>query len=308
MVAVSIVMPAYNAEATIDRAIDGAVAQTVGDFELIVVDDESEDGTVDLVRRRAASDRRIRLLQMERNGGPSVARNAALDVARGEWITLLDADDTWRPDRLETLLRVRDCDFVADQIIGYDAIAGIETGLYLRRIFVGELDLVKMLRLGAGYDLGFVQPLMRRSFLEGAGLRYAAHLRYGEDYLFYIRALVEKARFRVLPYAGYIYTTPVGRVSVATSPYSHTRADKTVIADALEAVAAECDATLTPAERAAFVWRANFYRTRIPFDGFVRACRRRDPAAVIRSFAGAPLSVSRHLGQELWARYGRASA
>ena len=303
MVAVSIVMPAHNARATIDRAIDSALGQTRGDFELIVVDDVSSDDTVDLVGKRAAADPRIRLLRMTKNGGPAVARNAALDVARGEWIALLDADDAWRPDRLETLLRIDDHEFVADQLVGYDAVAGVETGRFMRRTQTGEVDVVRISRTGYGYDFGFLKPMMRRSFLERTGLRYSPTLRHGEDFVLYVRALASGARFRVLSYAGYVYTTPRGRISATASPHTQTRPDNDILAAALEAVGEEFAASLTAAERAAIAWRADFYRTRIPFDGFVQACRRRDPAAAFSGFVTAPLSVSRHLWRELWVRY-----
>lgn len=308
MVAVSIVMPAHNARATIDRAIDSALGQTRGDFELIIVDDFSSDDTVDLVEKRVAADPRIRLLRSTKNGGPGAARNAALDVARGEWIALLDADDAWRPDRLETLLRIDDHDLVADQLIGYDAVAGVETGRFMRRTQTGEVDLVRMLRTGYGYDFGFLKPMMRRSFLERAGLRYSPTLRHGEDLLIYIRALASGGRLGVSSYAGYVYTTPRGRTSAAASPHTQTRPANDLLAAALEEVAVEFAESLTPAERAAIFWRANFYRTRIPFDGFVGACRRRDPVAAIRNFATAPVSVSRHLSRELWVRYVPESA
>lgn len=308
MVAVSIVMPAHNARATIDRAIDSALVQTFGDFELIIVDDLSSDDTVDLVERRAADDPRIRLMRLSKNGGPASARNAALDVAQGKWIALLDADDAWRPDRLEMLTRSDDHDFLADQIIGYDAVAGIETGRFMRRTQTGEVDLVRMLRTGYGYDFGFLKPMMRRAFLERAGLRYSPALRHGEDFVLYVRAVAAGARFGVLSYPGYVYTTPRGRSSAVASPHTQTRPTNDTLAAALEAVGEEFAATLTPAERAAIVWRADFYRTRIPFDGFVGACRRRDPAAAIRNFVKAPISVSRHLSQELWVRYVRETA
>lgn len=301
MVTVSVVMPAYNAAETIDRAIDGVLAQRFPDFELLVVDDCSTDATVERVRSRQAGDDRIRLLRLPRNGGPSAARNAALDVARGEWIALLDADDTWRPDRLERLVAERECDMVADQMIGWDAVAGVETGPYMRRSRIGEVDLVRLLRTGYGYDFGYLKPSMRRAFLMQAGIRYPEGLRHGEDYVTYARCLTAGARFRVLSYAGYVYTTPVGRVSDASSPHSHTRIDDLMLAAAIEALASEVSPSLTPDDRAAFAWRVRYLRTRPPFNAFVAACRRHSPAGVIRALFTAPASIVRHLTREVWA-------
>lgn len=302
MVSVSVVMPAYNAAETIERSIRSALDQTLPDLEVIVVDDCSTDGTADLVSSLRAGDDRLRLLRMPVNGGPSVARNAAIETAEGDWIALLDADDVWRPDRLEILRQENDYDLVADQIVGYDIEAGIETGLYMRRVETGRIDLTRLLRTGFGYDYGFLKPIMRRSFLDAAGIRYPVAMRYAEDFLLYVRCLAERGRFQLLPYAGYVYTTPRGRSSGTISPHSHTLPDKIALAQALEAVEAEYDAVLTDAERAAFAYCTDFYRTRVAFDNFVSACRRRDPVRVIAALAAAPVAISRHLGRELWVR------
>lgn len=304
MTEVSVLMPAYRATRTIERAIDSALAQTLGDLEVIVADDCSTDGTADLVRRRYAGDDRVRVIELPKNGGPSAARNAAMKVARGEWFALLDADDAWRPDRLEVMLRGQgDCDMIADQILGYDDAEGVETGPFMRRCETGDVDLVRMLETGFGFDFGFLQPTMRRSFLERHGLVYAEDMRYGEDLAFYLRALACGARFRVLPYAGYVYTTPRGRQSGVASSHSHTRPDKIAVAERLEAIAAEFAATLSPRERSAFAWRAEFYRSRIRFDHFVDAARGRDAGGVLSSLLSAPWSVGRHLVPELWMRF-----
>jgi glycosyltransferase involved in cell wall biosynthesis len=102
--AVSIVIPLYNKRATIARSLESVLAQTFGDFEVIVVDDGSSDGGADLVTQ-TYPDPRIRLHQQE-NAGPGAARNAGARLARGDLITFLDADDAWRPELLATATRV----------------------------------------------------------------------------------------------------------------------------------------------------------------------------------------------------------
>lgn len=96
---VSIMMPAYNAERTIDQAIASVLAQTVPDWELIVVDDGSTDGTAQRAAVYAERDPRIRLVR-QANGGESVARNTALQHMQGELIAFLDADDFYLPNHL----------------------------------------------------------------------------------------------------------------------------------------------------------------------------------------------------------------
>lgn len=101
---VSIVMPAYNAAKTIETSIRSALAQSFGDFELLVLDDGSKDETMDIVRRLAGEDERIRPMQNPQNMGVSATRNRGVAEARGEWIAFLDSDDLWRADKLEKQL------------------------------------------------------------------------------------------------------------------------------------------------------------------------------------------------------------
>jgi len=97
---VSVVIPFLNAAATLTRAMDSVAAQTFTDWEAILVDDGSDDGSAELVAERARSDPRFRLIRLPRNTGVSGARNAGLEVVRGRFIAFLDADDRWLPDKL----------------------------------------------------------------------------------------------------------------------------------------------------------------------------------------------------------------
>src|SRR5690348_13931882 len=97
--AVSVVMTAYNAEHTIAAAITSIQRQRFSDFELIIVDDGSTDGTVAAVNRVA--DRRVRLLRNESNLGISRSANRGIAAARGEFIARMDADDVCLPTRFD---------------------------------------------------------------------------------------------------------------------------------------------------------------------------------------------------------------
>src|SRR3954465_6482790 len=97
MARVSIVIPAYNAAAVIAGAVRSVQAQTYSDWELIVADDGSADGTAERAEALGAV-----VVRAERNGGPAAARNLALRHAAGELVAFLDADDRWLPDYLET--------------------------------------------------------------------------------------------------------------------------------------------------------------------------------------------------------------
>jgi len=97
---VSIITPVYNAARWLPETIATVRAQTLTDWEQILVDDGSTDDSRNLVEAAAAKDPRFRLLRMLRNTGPSAARNQGLGVARGRFIAFLDADDLWHPEKL----------------------------------------------------------------------------------------------------------------------------------------------------------------------------------------------------------------
>lgn len=97
---VTVVMPAYNAEATIAESISSLQAQTFRDWMLLVVDDGSRDETPKIVNGFAANDPRIQLFVQVQNAGPAAARNRGIRNAKGRYIAFLDSDDMWRPEKL----------------------------------------------------------------------------------------------------------------------------------------------------------------------------------------------------------------
>ena len=99
---ISVVLPTYNRSATLPRAIESVLAQTLEDWELLVVDDGSTDDT-DLILARY-DDSRVHVLTHEVNRGVTAAKNTGLDHVRGEWFVMLDSDDEMVPDALQTLI------------------------------------------------------------------------------------------------------------------------------------------------------------------------------------------------------------
>ena len=94
---VSVIVPVFNGAATVSRAIDSVLSQTFRDFELITIDDGSTDGSGEVLARYGAQARIV----SRPNRGTSAARNAGIALSRGEYIAFLDADDVWRPEKLE---------------------------------------------------------------------------------------------------------------------------------------------------------------------------------------------------------------
>jgi teichuronic acid biosynthesis glycosyltransferase TuaG len=101
---VSIVTPAYKAGRFVEACIQSVQAQTHGMWELLIADDCSPDDTGDRVLRYARSDKRVKYLRLNSNGGAATARNAALARSRGQFVAFLDSDDLWLPAKLERQL------------------------------------------------------------------------------------------------------------------------------------------------------------------------------------------------------------
>lgn len=104
---ISIIMAAYNAEKTIEQAINSVLSQTYTNFELLVINDCSKDGTVELVKSIAAKDSRVRLISNAKNSGVSYTRKRGLEEAKGSWIAILDSDDAWAPEKLEKQIKLQ---------------------------------------------------------------------------------------------------------------------------------------------------------------------------------------------------------
>ena len=104
---ISIIMAAYNAEKTIELAIESVLNQTYSNFELLVINDCSKDRTAKLVEAFSAKDNRVRLISNEKNCGVSYTRKHGLEEAKGPWIAILDSDDAWAPEKLEKQIELQ---------------------------------------------------------------------------------------------------------------------------------------------------------------------------------------------------------
>ena len=113
---ISIVMPAYQAEKTLEASVLSVQKQTYENWELLLIDDCSKDTTWELALRLAKQDPRIRPFRNTRNMGVSAARNQGIHQANGEWIAFLDSDDLWEKDKLEKQLRLIQLHIDADLV------------------------------------------------------------------------------------------------------------------------------------------------------------------------------------------------
>ncbi len=139
-------MPAYNAVGLLERAVRSVMAQTEPDFELVVVDDHSTDGTLALARSLEKEFDNLTVIALPANSGVSAARNAGLDAARGSWISFIDSDDQYLPAFLETLHAATGPD--VDMVVGGRVIVqpdGTEANAASRAL--GEFDGAEACRL-----------------------------------------------------------------------------------------------------------------------------------------------------------------
>jgi len=227
---VDVIIAAWNRSDTIERAVQSALAQEAVNV-VIVIDDGSTDDTAAKASRCDPSGCRILVERLPSNVGPAAARNVAIELSQAPWLAILDGDDFFLPGRIHTLLSNSDgWDLIADGLLHVpehrafnlqttSTLAGADVAnlaLTFETFVLGDLN-----RRGAyRQELGFLKPLIRRSFLDRHELRYNESLRLGEDYVFYACALLAGARFLLLPTAGYVSVERAGSISV-----HHTKRD-----------------------------------------------------------------------------------
>jgi glycosyltransferase involved in cell wall biosynthesis len=183
---VTIITPAYNAEASLGAALDSALHQSMSDFELIVVDDGSTDTTAAVAESWAARDRRVRVIRQP-NGGSAIARNTAIHAARGEFLALLDSDDLWMPDflanQLAILFEQSHIDIVSANAIN---LGGEFDGTPYKPVSNGWAPL-SLLELIEVEDSVCIMSVFRRRVVELTG-GFTPSVRDNEDYDFWLRA------------------------------------------------------------------------------------------------------------------------
>lgn len=217
---VSVIIAAFNAEDYIVTAVSSALAQTMTQLEVIVVNDGSTDATSSTLQ--SIHDERVRLYNLAANQGPSFCRNYAIERAEGDWIAILDSDDWWDPRRLDVLLQTaigNQAHVVCDDLylVRDEASAPQSTYLKSRETVIGqftELTTITALRMICD-DYGVLQPLIRTNFLKENSIWYKDNHRFGEDFVFLLDCLMAGATMMLYPLPYYYYR--VGRASASAS-------------------------------------------------------------------------------------------
>lgn len=224
---VSVVMPLYNAKDYLKYAVDSVLNQTLENVEVVIVDDCSTDGSLDLCRELYGSDPRVRLFQQTQNGGPGAARNRGIAEARGEYIAFIDSDDEMMPDNLRLMFETAkkyDADFLHNNQIRVTLI--LEDGA-LSPELLDEQDNIITCQLDRGPSITDVELLpqdlsqrlalwkegrlqwsvcnkmIRRSLIVDNGL-YFPSTKLAEDTMFCLQCLLTAKNYVLMPGGWYI--------------------------------------------------------------------------------------------------------
>lgn len=147
---VTIIMPSYNSENFIIESIESVLAQTYSNWELIIVDDCSPDDSNKIIAKYIDSDSRIKLIKLQKNSGPAIARNMAIETANGRYIAFLDSDDVWLPNKLEKQIKfMQDNDlaftYSSYKLVGED---NEDLGLFITKDKISYFDMLKTCSVG----------------------------------------------------------------------------------------------------------------------------------------------------------------
>lgn len=183
-------MPAFNSEAFIERAIQSVISQTLSNWELIIVDDKSEDNTCDVVKKYLDKDKRINLVEVDINGGPAKARNMGIEIARERYIAFIDSDDSWEPEKLERQYKVFSETGCTICFSSYKKIHDNDkkNELVIAKKNLNYIDMHWMNYIGCStaiYDT------------HKCGVKFLPLIRYAEDYSLWLSILKNKKSFAV---------------------------------------------------------------------------------------------------------------
>jgi succinoglycan biosynthesis protein ExoO len=295
MATVSVIVPNYNGQDFILNAIRTLEAQTFGDFEMIIVDDASTDTSREVISSAADKDNRIKPLFLTENSGPSGARNAALEVATGKWVTLLDSDDLYAPQRLEKLTAIaekHDADVVADNQSVRDFGSSTHVHSAFPYLSAGEIVDVDrrffFLHSWDGYhnyDLGLLKPMFKLEFLKKHNIRYDRRYRIGEDYMFYAQCVLKGAKFIMLGDDLYIYHRRPGSISRLGTPAF------AALAEMCDVLLNEFEPLIGPAEKRLLTRRRQGLKRVVAWREARRLKREKDWKGLFALLATSPISA-----------------
>lgn len=191
MVDLSIIVPVYNVEKYLSRCIESILRQSFSDFELLLIDDGSTDESSEICDKYATEDARVKVVH-KKNGGVSTARNTGLDLATGQFIGFVDADDYVSKDMFGVLisaLEEHDAEVACCDLAFIDEYESIQSGEKNTTILIdGETTFAEMLRTNAFLRMGVWNKVYRSELLNKSRFLIGRHM--SEDLLFLIETIL----------------------------------------------------------------------------------------------------------------------
>jgi len=236
-VKISVIIPVYNASAHLEVALKSALSQSDVTLEVLALDDGSTDASAEILARCAAADRRLSVVRQASNAGQGAARNRGLELATGEYVYFMDADDALaEPDALVRLAEVMDRDRL--DVLFFDAITKVDAGLavpdsvvraadYIRThdysgVHTGRELFAKFLK-NREYCVSPCLMMLRRSFVEERHLRFPESRIFYEDNIFMTRVLLAAERASHRPWQLYVRKVHAGTTVTSRPTLRHLR-------------------------------------------------------------------------------------
>lgn len=212
MVKVSVILPVYNVSLYLEQALDSVINQTLSDIEIICIDDDSTDGSYDILSEYAHRDSRIIVLKQDKNQGPGVARNRGLEYASGEYIMFLDPDDWLETDACELCyeqIKKNKNDFVLFPHNNYYQDSG--ENIYSDSMiepFKNELNAPNIVLKNSDaniIDTAFCWCFIyKKAFLDRFGIRFPDYRNF-EDQVFFVKVFVHAETISIIQKSLYTY-------------------------------------------------------------------------------------------------------
>ncbi len=224
---ISVIIPLYNAKDFICHTVDSALNQTKKEIEIILVDDCSTDGSADFCEEHYKDESRVKVVRQKKNGGPGLARNTGIKLARGKYVAFLDSDDQYLPTYLQELFNCAEeynadvvhstgCLMPAVDDVPIDLLSIPEESLAwisldhpvepYTKTFVLDWDKEKLFEEWTKHSIHWAiwNKLYRKDFLIKNNIEFGK-MKFAEDHHFIFTCLFNDPKYVVLPGAGYIY-------------------------------------------------------------------------------------------------------
>ena len=228
---ISVIIPVYNTSAYLQECVDSVLAQTFQDFEVIIVDDCSTDGSLALCQKQYGNNNKVTILHHEQNGTVGAARNTGLKAAHGKYVTFIDSDDLYMPYALESLYAtaehyLAEIVHIPDCFLPNGDVEHITAGDNFRKLRLDKLPIGQRAerlpssseeRVIAWADKGIStvvwNNIFRRDFLEKHGIMFEKDIVPGQDGIFMFRCVFYAEPFVRMPEPVYIYRRPATAVT-----------------------------------------------------------------------------------------------